>query len=81
MCVIRQASIGLVDFLISCPITLVHLLIEDISLFLGTVCSFHAQTHVSLCAVRILCLGGLAGYLGEGHRYSVCKAMCLRISW
>ena len=64
-----HAAIGLAGFMIPCPITLVHLLKEDISLSLRTV-----QT---LCALRILCLGSLAGYLGEGPRDTRHKAACL----
>lgn len=42
---------GLAGFLISCPITSVHLLKEDISLSFGTVHSAHAQTKPeSVCS-------------------------------
>lgn len=65
VCVRRQACVGLGGFLISCPITSVHLLKEDVSLSRDTVRSAHMHPNLSLFGLRILCLGSLAGYLGE----------------
>lgn len=51
VCVRRQACTGLAGFLISCPITSVHLLKGDISLSLCTVRSAHTQTELkSVCS-------------------------------
>lgn len=46
--------VGLAAFLISCPVTLLHLLKEDITLSGNTVLRVHTQTRLSLCALRIL---------------------------
>lgn len=51
VCVRRQACTGLAGFLISCPITSVHLLKGDISPSLCTVRSAHTQTEPkSVCS-------------------------------
>lgn len=67
-CVSRQACVGLAGFLVLSP---QYTYLKKTSV---NPCALYApftNKKLSLCARRILCLGSLAGYLGEGQRCRV----------